>query len=155
MDHPGPLTVLVYAVAPPQLDHGYLLLRRIQSRGGFWQAIRVNVGENEALDEAAVRGLAKQTALAPIRLLAVDYSYTLPASKRATAHSPQPQHIKGRAFLALLSAKVDPNINAAEHDAWDWFAYEDALMWLRSPEETEALRRCEGLIPPGPPDRRP
>jgi hypothetical protein len=56
-------------------------------------------------------------------------------------------------FLALLDAKVDPTLDPAEHDAWDWFTYEDALTWLRWPENIEALRRCEALLTSGAPPR--
>ena len=149
------LTILVYPAAPTDSTHQYLLLRRIQPRGGFWQGITGAVELGEALDDAAVRELSEQAALTPIRLLPVGYHYRLPAKRDAAALSLDSQHITEHAFLALLSAKVDPTLDPTEHDAWDWFTYKDALMWLRWPEDIEALKRCERLINPGQPDARP
>ena len=148
MTPPGPLSILVFAVAPGDSTHEYLLLRRILSRGGFWQGISGAVGPDEALDDAAVRVLTEGTALVPTRLVRVSYQYTFPSNKSGGAKSSPSHHSTEHVFLALLSAKVDPTIDPAEHDAWDWFAYEDALVWLRWPENLEALRRCERLIHP-------
>jgi lipoyl(octanoyl) transferase len=145
VDAPGPLSILVYAVAPDSTGHVYLLLRRTQAQGGFWQGVTGTVEPGEALDEAAIRELKEETALAPIRLLAVDYHYTFPLRMRRARRS-QLHLMTESAFLALLSAKVDPTIDAAEHDAWAWFSYEEALMWLRWPGNIEALRRCETII---------
>ena len=154
VDPPGPLTILVYTVAPADTTHEYLLLRRTQSRGGFWLGVSGAVEPGEALDEAAIRELTEETGLAPIRLMAVNYHYTLSPPKRA-ASTPHLQHLTERVFLALLSTKVDPMIDPTEHDAWDWFTYEEALMWLRWPQNIEALRQCERLLNPGELNRRP
>ena len=150
MDAPGPLSILVYAVAPAPTGHEYLLFRRIASQGGFWQGVTGTVGAGEALDEAAIRELTEETALAPIRLLAVNYQYTFPLRTRSAGKS-YLHHITEHVFLALLSAKVDPTIDPTEHDAWDWFPYEDALMWLRWPGNIDALKRCERLVNPAAP----
>jgi len=154
VDAPGPLSILVYAVAPVPTGHDYLLLRRIPSQGGFWQGVTGTVEPGEALDEAAIRELTEETALAPIRLLAVNYQYTFPLRTRSAGRSHLP-HITEHVFLALLSAKVDPTIDPIEHDAWDWFPYEEALKWLRWPGNIEALKRCERLVNPGAPQPEP
>jgi 8-oxo-dGTP pyrophosphatase MutT (NUDIX family) len=148
MEARGPLKVLVYPVAPVESTHEFLLLRRISSRGGFWQGVTGGVKPGESLDEAAVRELVEETALTPRRILDIGYQYPF-RIKRATRSSPiarATEHV----FVALLDAKVDPDLDSAEHDAWDWFTYEDALKWLRWPENVEALRRCEALITAGP-----
>jgi 8-oxo-dGTP pyrophosphatase MutT (NUDIX family) len=149
VDAPGPLSILVYAVAPAPTGHEYLLLRRIPSEGGFWQGVTGAVEPGEALDEAAIREFTEETALAPIRLLAVNYSYSYPLRVRPAGGS-QARHITEHVFLAQLSAKVDPAIDPTEHDAWDWFRYREALLWLRWPGNIEALKRCESLVDPGP-----
>jgi 8-oxo-dGTP pyrophosphatase MutT (NUDIX family) len=145
-----PLTILVYVAAPALDTHEYLLLRRTPARGGFWQGISGPVELAESLEEAAIRALSEETALTPIRLVAVDYSYTVPPKTRRTVLSSPSEHITEQVFLALLTAKVDPVIDPAQHDAWDWYIYQDALTWLRWPENVEALRRCERLISPRP-----
>jgi len=154
VDAPGPLSILVYAVAPASSGHEYLLLRRIEPQGGFWQGVTGAVEPGEALDEAAIRELTEETALAPIRLLAVNYQYTFPIRIRSAGRS-HLQHVTEHVFLALLSAKVDPTIDPSEHDAWDWYSYEEALLWLRWPGNIEAIRRCERLVNPAAPDPQP
>jgi dATP pyrophosphohydrolase len=148
MEARGSLKVLVYPVAPVESTHEFLLLRRLSARGGFWQGVTGGVKPGESLDEAAVRELMEETALTPRRILVVGYQYSFPI-KRVTRSSPiarATEHV----FLALLDAKVDPDLDSVEHDAWDWFTYEDALKWLRWRENVEALRRCEALITAGP-----
>jgi len=129
-------------------------LRRIPSQGGFWQGVTGTVEPGEALDEAAIRELTEETALAPMRLLAVNYQYRFPLRTRSAGRSHLHQ-ITEHVFLALLSAKVDPTIDPIEHDAWDWFPYEEALKWLRWPGNIEALKRCERLVNPGAPQPEP
>ncbi|MBF8262043.1 MAG: hypothetical protein HW376_1572 [candidate division NC10 bacterium] len=154
MDAPGPLSILVYAVAPAPTGHEYLLLRRIQSQGGFWQGVTGTVEPGEALDEASIRELTEETALAPIRLLAVNYQYTFPLQIRSPGRSRLPETTE-HVFLALLNAQVDPTIDPTEHDAWDWFPYEEALKWLRWPGNIEALKRCEMLFNSAGPHQEP
>jgi len=144
------LKILVYAVSPAEAVHQFLLLRRIPPRGGYWQGITGAVEPDEALDEAAIRELTEETALTPTRLLPAGYSYTFPAKKSGSTKSSPTQRVTEYVFLALLGAKVDPTIDPREHDAWDWFTYEEALTWLRWPENIEGLRRCEALIAPSP-----
>jgi 8-oxo-dGTP pyrophosphatase MutT (NUDIX family) len=149
VDASGSLSILVYAVAPAPTGHEYLLLRRIPSEGGFWQGVTGTVRAEEALDEAAIRQFTEETALAPIRLLPVNYSHSfLPRTR--SAGGPPIRHITEHVFLAQLSAKVDPTTDATEHDAWDWFRYSEALLWLRWPGNIEALKRCESLVNPAP-----
>ena len=154
MDASRPLSILVYAVAPAPTGHEYLLLRRIPSEGGFWQGVTGTVEPGEALDEAAIREFTEETALAPIRLLAVNYQYTFPLRIRSVGRS-HLHLITEHVFLAQLSAKVDPTIDPTEHDAWDWFRYQEALLWLRWPRNIEALKQCERLVNPPTRHQRP
>jgi 8-oxo-dGTP pyrophosphatase MutT (NUDIX family) len=140
------LTVLVYPVAPATYGHEYLLLRRIPPRGGFWQGVSGAVEPGEALDAAAVRELVEETRLEPIGLVPIDYQYTFSPSGGRGSSTRRGPRVTETVFLAILSAKVDPTIDPAEHDAWAWFTYEDAMGWLRWPENVEALKRCEALI---------
>ena len=142
MDASLPLTVLVHLAAPAAPSHEYLLLRRTPDRGGYWLGASGAVRAGEALDEAAVRVLAEQTRLTPIRLIPAEFHHTIRAKRRSRPTSVE--HV----FLALMSAKVDPTINPAEDDAWDWYSFDEAVVWLRRPESVEALRRCEKLFAP-------
>jgi lipoyl(octanoyl) transferase len=155
MEGASPLTVLVYIVAPSGSTHEFLLLRRLPTRGGFWQGVSGSVESGEALDEAAIRELFEETGLAPTHLVPVEYHYAFSRKKRAGDRSASAELITEYVFLALLKAKVDPKIDPTEHDAWDWYTYKDALTWLHWPENIEALRRCEALISDRPPPHRP
>jgi 8-oxo-dGTP pyrophosphatase MutT (NUDIX family) len=147
------LTVLVYPVAPVESAHEFLLLRRTPTRGGFWQGVTGSVEAGETLDDAAVRELLEETSLTPRRVLRANYDYSFPA--RRDPGSSVLERIREHVFVALLDAKVDPTIDALEHDAWDWFTFDEALTWLRWPQNVEALRRCEAMIMAGPPTDSP
>jgi lipoyl(octanoyl) transferase len=155
MEGPDPLSILVYVVAPSGPSHDFLLLRRLPTRGGFWQGVTGGVEPGEALDEAAVRELMEETSLAPSHLVPTGFHYSFPVKKRPAGASSRTRRITEHVFLALLAAKVDPRIDPAEHDAWDWYSFEEALTWLRWPENIEALRRCEALISDSTPPRTP
>jgi 8-oxo-dGTP pyrophosphatase MutT (NUDIX family) len=143
---PLPVSVLVYPVAPGTLSHEYLLLRRVPSEGGFWQGVTGGVEPPETLDEAAIRELTEETRLTPMGLVPTHYHYTFALPGEGQAGAGKPLAISEYVFLAVLASKVDPTIDPAEHDAWDWFTFEDALRWLRWPENIEGLKRCEALI---------
>jgi 8-oxo-dGTP pyrophosphatase MutT (NUDIX family) len=155
MEGAARLTVLVYLVAPSGPTHEYLLLRRLATLGGFWQGVSGAVEPGEALDEAAIRELVEETGIAPTHLVPVDYHYTISRTKRAAVRSAPEDLITEHVFLALLDARVDPRIDPSEHDAWGWYAFEDALTWLHWRENIEALRRCEALLTDRQPPRRP
>jgi len=73
-----PIQVLVYPVRRIGGHWEYLLLRRIPSRGGFWQGVTGGVQQGEGLKEAAQRELLEETGLVPSLLEKINYSYSFP-----------------------------------------------------------------------------
>jgi 8-oxo-dGTP pyrophosphatase MutT (NUDIX family) len=77
-----PIQVLVYPVRVTKGDWEYLLLRRIASRGSFWQGVTGGVEEDEEILDAARRELREKTGLAPSRLQRIDYTYAFPVEDK-------------------------------------------------------------------------
>ncbi len=77
-----PIQVLVYPVKVTKGDWEYLLLRRIASRGGFWQGVTGGVEDDEEILETARRELMEETGLVPSRLQRIDYTYAFPVEDK-------------------------------------------------------------------------
>lgn len=76
-----PVQVLVYPLKTTDCGWEYLLLRRIASRGGFWQGVTGGLEEGEDLVKAAERELLEETGLVPSTLEQIDYSYSFPKKR--------------------------------------------------------------------------
>nr|BAL58927.1 nucleotide phosphate derivative pyrophosphohydrolases, MutT/NUDIX family protein [Candidatus Acetothermum autotrophicum] len=142
-----PIQVLVYAVRRVGDHWEYLLLRRILSRGGFWQGVTGGVRQNEGLVEAARRELLEETGLVPALLERVDYSYSFPLDDEwRHLYSPDVKEIMEYIFVAHVGAQQEPRIDPREHDAWRWCCFKEALELLHWPENKEALKRCHEIL---------
>lgn len=141
-----PAQVLVYPVRRAGDDWQFLLLRRISSRGGFWQGVTGGAAWGEALIDAARRELLEETGLAPLELQQIDCSYSLTAEDEwRHLYAADVKELREYAFLALVEAH-EPQLDPAEHDRWRWCRFAEALELLTWPENKEALRRCHEVL---------
>jgi len=145
-----PIQVLVYPVRDTAEGNGeYLLMRRIFSRGGFWQGVTGGVERNEDLVEAAARELIQETGLISSDLQAIDYSYSFPVEDRFRYLYPSGTHtITEHVFVARITDGQEP-VLSEEHDQHRWCKLDEALGLLRWPENIEALKRCNRFLTPG------
>ena len=143
-----PVQVLVYVARPAVGGWEYLLLHRVPKLDSFWQGVTGGVEEGEEIEEAARRELLEETALAPVSLEQIDYSYTFPVRDEwRTAYGPDVNEIKEHVFLARIQSG-EPALSW-EHDAMTWCDLEAGLELLTWPENKEALRRCDALLRSG------
>jgi len=139
-----PIQVLVYVAKVVDGRREYLLLRRLPSRGGFWQGVTGGVEEGEELLDAAHRELAEETHLAPVKIQLVDYSYSFAVSDSwRHLYADDVKEITERVFATIVDGQQTPMIDPREHDQWQWCSLDAALMLLTWPENIEALKRCD------------
>ena len=142
-----PIQVLIYPVRQARNDREYLLLRRVASRGGFWQGVTGGVEEGEELFEAARRELTEETGLVPSELEKIDYSYTFPVEDRwRHLYAPDVETIIEYVFVAYVDGQQEPKIDPGEHAEWKWCPFHEALELLTWPENIEALKQCDSLM---------
>ncbi len=118
----------------------YLLLRRIPSRGGFWQPISGRVEKRETPLEAAIRETKEETGITKIKRIVEDvYSFQLenePDKKSYTF---------GFEVDSKTEIKLDVNIYL-EHDKIIWCGYKKAIKLLKWPHNKEGLRKLNELL---------
>jgi len=142
-----PIQVLIYPVKFAGSDWEYLLLRRVLSRGGFWQGVTGGVEEGEDLAEAARREFIEETRLVPSTLDRIDYSYSFPVEdKWRHLYAVGVERIIEHVFVAYVDGQQEPIIDPDEHDEWKWCPFHEALELLTWPGNIEALKQCDSLI---------
>jgi dihydroneopterin triphosphate diphosphatase len=120
-----------------------LMMRRIRSRGGFWQGITGAPLPHERDDEAAIREVQEETGFDVTReliRLGVEYEYAItPAVGRSRGYHPETRAIHVASFAAEITRDLDPILDPNEHDEFVWCSYEQAHALLDWPTERDAL----------------
>ncbi len=135
----GDFDLRAVSVVPLGADGRVLLLRRVASRGGFWQQVtgRIEAGESPA--EAARRELREETG-ADAEVVSLGYVHGLgldpavlrrPATRLATAQE--------TAFVARLPPGFTCRVSD-EHAEHGWFDPEEALATVRFAGLKKAIR---------------
>jgi len=135
-----PIQVLIYPVKKTNEDWEYLMLKRVENRGGFWQGVTGAPEDGESLYEGAKRELYEETGYSPLNLIKTDISYTIPMEDRWKDIYPEgTKEIPEYLFIAMIHQPGSPNIDPIEHNEWKWCSYEEAIDLLSLEDNRKAL----------------
>ena len=140
-----PTQVLVYPIRIVDDKWEYLLLKRIESRGGFWQGVTGHPEKKENTAQAAKRELLEETGYVPGFFIETGFSYTLPMQDEWQDIYPEgTKEIPEYVFIARIDNLDLPSIDPEEHDDWKWCSFEEAmklLHWENNKKALEYVRR--------------
>jgi 8-oxo-dGTP pyrophosphatase MutT (NUDIX family) len=129
-----PRQILVYVFR--RRDDGavdFLLLRRLDHRGGFWQGVTGAPEPEETDEQAAVREVFEETGFdVETAIGAIDHRYLLhrPTGDPAQwdrLYGPEVTTVPEEVYVAEAPDGAEPVLAPAEHDAFTWCELETAL----------------------------
>jgi len=136
-----PIQVLVYPVRRTDREWEFLMLKRIKSRGGFWQGVTGAPENGETNIEGAKRELFEETSFRSITLIQTEVSYIIPMEDRWLDIYPEgTKEIPEYLFIAKIHQADPPKIDPIEHDEWIWCSYEEAMNLLTWEDNKNALK---------------
>ncbi len=142
-----PIQVLVYPVRRTNEDWEYLMLKRVDNRGGFWQGVTGAPEDGESLYEGAKRELFEETGYRPLNLTQTDISYIIPMEDRWLDIYPKgTKEIPEYLFFAMIEHPGPPKIDPIEHNAWKWCSYEVAMNLLTWEDNKRALNYVQHFL---------
>lgn len=146
---PDKIIVYLYRRTPSG-EIEYLLLQRAPGAkaGAIWQAVVGGVQWGEQLIEAARREVFEETGLTRLQgIMAIGYafSFDFDLPEEQSAYPPGVKTIYNT-VLASEVVSARPVTLSAEHTAFDWFSYPEALALLHWPEEKAALIRLHPML---------
>jgi 8-oxo-dGTP pyrophosphatase MutT (NUDIX family) len=145
-----PYQVLVYIRRrPTPTTMEYLLLRRIEARGGFWQGVTGGLEAGESREDAARREVLEETGYQRFaRFMPLDYRYSfqLDVPQWGALYAPDVTMIQEECFGAEVALdQGEPVLDPGEHDQYRWLSAAQALALLVWPDNQEALRRFAAI----------
>jgi 8-oxo-dGTP pyrophosphatase MutT (NUDIX family) len=138
--------------AAPEAAVLYLLLQRHPDRtqaGDIWQTVVGSVRWGEERVQAARREVFEETGLTMLRgITAIGYAFSFPIrlpKDQASWYAPGQATIDNTVFAAEVIGPRPVQLSA-EHRAFGWFPFEQALDKLHWQEEKEALSRLHPML---------
>ncbi|MHA2324814.1 MAG: NUDIX hydrolase, partial [Promethearchaeota archaeon] len=142
-----PIQVLIYPVRRNKPNWEYLMLRRVKSRGGFWQGITGAPENDEAIIEGAKRELFEETGFHSASLIQTDVSYIIPMQDKWKDIYPEDTtEIPEYLFIAIIHQAGYPKIDPIEHDDWKWCSYREAMNLLSWDDNKRALEYVQKFL---------
>lgn len=124
---PRSVQVVVYSETPQGRE--FLLLKRVDAQGGFWQSVTGSLEENETHAEAAVREIREETGIlvdeSELEELGLVNVFEI-APQWRHKYSPGTTHNE-EVCLALRVNKRDIRIDASEHQEYRWVDFTTAI----------------------------
>jgi dATP pyrophosphohydrolase len=125
----------------------FLLLKRIESEGGFWQSVTGSLEDEETHLEAAVREVREETGITVSAddLIDLQLLNTFEIAPQWQArYAPGVTHNEEVCF-AIRVVKSSVHIDSIEHDDWAWVSYARAMKVLNWESSRRALARIAGM----------
>jgi dihydroneopterin triphosphate diphosphatase len=148
MSYKQPRSVQVVVFAEGDGGREFLLLRRVASFGSFWQTVTGSLETGETHEQAAIREVMEETGIAAREEDLIDLglvnTFEIPPPWRSR-YEPGVTHNEEVCF-ALKVGRVEPRIDPAEHDAFAWVSFEDALKMFYWESNRRAFAALGGIF---------
>lgn len=119
-------------------EHKFLLFKRREDRGGFWQAITGGVKQGEQDIEAVKRELQEETGIAGyIRLINLNYFFSF--------NLPKYGDLTENCYAVEISPETEI-IMSVEHTEYKWLSLSEVIKLLKYEANKEAFRRLYGIL---------
>ncbi len=119
-------------------NYKFLLLKRREDRGGFWQAITGGVKAGEINTEAVKRELKEETGI-------VDYTRLINLNYFFSFNLPQYGDLTENCYAVEVSPETEI-IMSAEHTEYKWLFFDGAINLLKYEDNKEAFRRLWKIL---------
>ncbi|PYP88612.1 MAG: dihydroneopterin triphosphate diphosphatase [Blastocatellia bacterium AA13] len=146
-----PRSVQVVIFADEDKGREYLLLKRVEHAGGFWQSVTGSLERDETHLQAAVREVREETGIiaAQTDLIDLNLVHTFQIAPQWLAkYAPGVTHNEEVCFALRLPAReINVVLDQIEHVAFKWASYEESVAELRWESSLSAFRAAQALIP--------
>jgi dATP pyrophosphohydrolase len=146
MSYRVPIQVAVYPVRYKDDKWEFLLLKRVEDRGGFWQGVTGAPDRKEKILEAAKRELLEETGFVAEIIFKVDYTYLIDVKDVQGSYAPDIEEIPEYVYLARVSEDSNPVLDPVEHTEWKWCTYEVACELLKWEENKKSLEIVRSML---------
>jgi dihydroneopterin triphosphate diphosphatase len=127
---PRSIQVVIFAETP--VGRRYLLLKRIDSQGGFWQSVTGSLEAGETHPSAAVREVFEETGISCVEQELIDLgvlnNFEI-ATQWRHKYAPGTTHNEEVCF-GLRVEECEVKLDLFEHQAYAWESYERAIALL-------------------------
>jgi len=141
-----PRQVLVYVFRDSVTGSEFLLLKRTEQWGGFWQGVSGAPEWDETDEQGAIREVREETGFSVAdSLQPIDFRYELlresdPDGDRwEHLYGPDIHSIPEEVYVAKVDNDADPALAPYEHDAFVWRTFDDAMDLLKWENNRHAL----------------
>lgn len=129
------LQTIIYRIKNNQPE--FLLLKRTEERGGFWNTVNGTMEMDENVDECRKREIIEETGIENI----LSFSDELYRFSFEYKEAP----ITVIVFSAQIDEIQEVKING-EHTEYGWFIYDKAIEKLKFDDDKKALEICNNNI---------
>lgn len=133
----------------------FLLLKRTEINGGWWQGITGGQEINETSEQAAIREVYEETGYRTfLKFAPLNFRYTFPFSEQhrqrwPNLYAPNVHEIHEETFAAEVSiAQGEPVIDTGEHTTYLWLKHDEVLALLDWENAREAFLHLLKFIGP-------
>ena len=115
----------------------YLLMKRNEKRGGFWQPLTGGLEEGETLNEALMRELDEEIGIKKIKGAAqLNYSFQFKEDDLWSTEY---------VFVVELEKETKPKLSE-EHTEFVWVDFNEAIKLLKWQDNKDALTKANDMI---------
>ena len=117
----------------------YLMLKRLSTRGDFWQPMTGGVEEGETTLDALKREIREETGIVNIRKI-IENLHVFGFQR------PKVGFVKEYAYGVEIGSDDQITIDCKEHSEFKWCSYEEALRLLKWDDNKIALKNLHALL---------